>query len=88
VATRPAAPGLKLAIAVAACAHGRCARVEADVLVEGDLVGGVRVAENVAALATVMAAGPGAEPSLAGCVVAYQRGRVGLGQNGSLVSFD
>lgn len=65
------APLLELGVAVATCAARHASRVEIGVLVEGNLVGAVLVAENVAAFATVVAACEVAERALAGRVVAH-----------------
>jgi len=63
------APVLELGVAVAAGAAGDSPRVEVGVLVEGHLEGAVLVAEDVAALAAVVAAREVAKVPLAGRVV-------------------
>jgi hypothetical protein len=60
--------------------------VEFGVLVEGDEVGGVACAEDVAAVAAVVFAGEDAEGAAAGGGVACGRGGVGLWWRGGDVS--
>jgi hypothetical protein len=70
LAIRPAPPLLELAVAVGACADRCPARVVVCVLVEGDFVGAVVVAEDVAAAPAVVAAREVGKGLAAGGVVA------------------
>lgn len=68
------------AVALVAGARGHAVRVEARVLVERHEVGGVRSAEDVAAVAAVVPPQEEAEEGAAGGRVAGRGGRVGLEQ--------
>lgn len=79
LAVGAAAPRLELVVAVlAGAAHG-AARVVVGVLVKRDLEGRVRVAEDVAAAAAVMAPRPVVEVAHAGGLVADRGVGIGLG---------
>lgn len=79
-AVRAAAPLLELDVAVGAGAAVESARVILGLLVEGDLVSAVGVAEDVAAPAAVVAAGEVAKGAAAGRVIAYGRVLIRLGR--------
>ena len=71
-------PDLELLEAVVAGARRRCAGVEVGILVKRDNSVGVRVAEDVATSAAVMASGEIVEVALAGWVVTDGGLRIGL----------
>ena len=70
-------PGSEIPPAVLACPRPCAFGMIVGVLVEGNGVEGVRVAEDVAAASTVMAAGEVSEVALASCFVAD--GGLGIG---------
>lgn len=78
LAVGPAAPCLEFGVTVGATPAGRAAGVVVCVFVEGDLVGRVPVAEDVATAPAVVPPYEVVEVLLAGRLVAYRGVRIGL----------